>query len=354
MRKSLQFVVLLILSLAYFQFAVAAEKKAAQMPPAIVSMVQAKPYEFQNQIQLLGDLQADQGIMVRPEVAGRVTQIFFKSGEFVEQGTPLLQLNPDILQAAVNQYQAQVTLDQQSFRRMQDLYNKRVSSKADLDTAVANLSSSEAALAKAKAELAQTLIRAPFSGRLGLRLVSLGDYVTAGQNIVQLQKTDPILVDFNVPEAYLDQIKVGDKMTIRSDAFSGSYSGKVDAFDAAINLDTRTLGARAEIANPKGLLIPGAAVTVEFFFNQQQAAVSVPQTSLVYSPQGDFVYRVVDGKAVPTVVKIAKQTNTDLIITEGLKPGDVVVSAGVNKVYPGAIVMTPEQAMQAFAKEAKK
>jgi membrane fusion protein (multidrug efflux system) len=330
MRKFLLVTILLIFSLSP---AFAKKPGGFQMPPPIVSAEAAKAQQWQESTQATGSLSAFQGIVVKPEISGRVTKIYFKSGQDVTQGTPLIALNQDILQAQLKLYKANLVLRQQEFKRAATLAKTHAMSRADFDTANANLITAEAQVDQATAQFNQTVIAAPFTGRLGLRLVSLGDYVNAGQNIVNLQSLDPIVVNFSVPEIYMNKVAIGDWVSIRSDSFPNQvFKGKVYAFDSVVDANTRTLSIRASIPNSNKILLPGAFVEVTLFFGPIQTIVTVPQTAVVSDLDGTYVYKVVNNKAVKTKVKIAKLSDQLAYIKNGLKANDMIVTSGQIKI----------------------
>lgn len=311
-----------------------------KMPPVVVNVAKAKDVTQQNSIYATGNLIAQQGITVKAETNGRITKILFKSGQYVNQGQPLVQIYPDILQAKLVSATAALKLSQRTFNRLSKLYRTKAISKSDLDTATAKLQEDKALVDQTKAQLDQTLIKAPFNGYLGIRQVSLGDYITEGQSIVNLQDTDPMYVDFTVPEKYLSSVKTGQRVVISSNAFGQSkYDGKIIAMESKVNQATRTLTMRAELPNPKHTLIPGTFVEVELYIGQKQQAVSVPQTAIVYDDQGNYVYRLENNKAIKTPVRLGRRGKQNIIITHGLKAGDTIVTAGLQKLHDGSIVM---------------
>lgn len=314
------------------------------MPPPMVQAETVKMQPWQQKVQATGSLAARQGIVVKPEIAGRVTFIYFKSGQDVQQGTPLLQLNQSILKSQLALNQANLALRKDQFQRAIALYQEKAMAKADYDTAKANLDSAQAQVDQAAAQLKQTDIVAPFSGKLGLRQVSIGDFVSSGQSIVNLQSLDPIIVNFSVPEIYLNKLASGDTVHIHSDAYQKKvFTGTVYAYDSIIDPDTRTLSVRASVPNPGEKLLPGAFVEVTLLLGKPENLITVPQTALVASINGTSVYKVVNGKAVETPVVVGTLENNLATIKSGLKAGDVVVTDGQNKIQENnsPIVVAP-------------
>lgn len=318
-----------------------------QMPPPMVQAEQVQIQSWQQKIQATGSLAARQGIVVKPEIAGRIVHIFFKSGQDVQQGAPLLQLNQGILKSQLALNQANLALRQREYKRAIELYQEHALAKADYDTAKANLASAQAQVDQAEAQLKQTDITAAFSGKLGLRQVSVGDFVTAGQTIVNLQSLDPIVVNFSVPENYLNKLAIGDTVQVHSDAFSKKvFTGKVYAYDSVVDPDTRTLAVRASVPNPDEKLLPGSFVEVALLLGSPENLIAVPQTALMSSLSGTYVYKVVNGKAVQTPVVVGKLENAMATIKRGLAIGDVVVTDGQIKIQKNnsPIVVAPVSA----------
>jgi membrane fusion protein, multidrug efflux system len=316
--------------------------QGAKMPPAIVSVIKVQEQGWQEQVHSTGTLTADQGIMVKAEVPGRVTRVYFKSGQLVKQGDPLVELDQSILRAQLQNFQAQLRLNELQYKRYSDLYKKHFVSTSEYDTAAANLQSTQAQVAQVQAQLNQMLIKAPFSGKLGLAQVDLGDYVSAGQIIVNLQDTNPMRVDFSVPEVYLSKVAVGNTVLVHSNSSPGqTFKGNVYAFEASIDPNTRTLAMRASVPNTDNKLIPGSFVDVTLLLGQAAKLLSLPQTALISSLEGDYVYRAINGRAVKTPVVVQKRSSQQAIISSGLTVGDTVITDGQLKIpFDGAPIMT--------------
>ena len=332
----------IIITLNIFTLAHAKDKSTAMdIPPAVVLIAPVKLESWQSAITATGTLAGNQSVTIKPEISGRVTAVYFHSGEDVKAGTPLLQLNADILQAQYTQSAAQAKLSEANYQRSVLLFQKKVISKADLDNGLAKFESDKASAEKAKAELNQALIRAPFDGRLGLRMVNLGDYVSSGQTIVDLVSINPLRVDFRVPEIYLNQIKSGQTVEIYSRSYSDvTFTGKVYAIDAEIDASTRTLGVRAVVDNKQGKLLPGAFVDVKLMTGSPQKLITIPQTALSYESEKVFVYKVVNGKAVKTIITTGERRGDDIAVLTGLKADDSIVAAGQLKVSDGQPVIS--------------
>jgi membrane fusion protein (multidrug efflux system) len=310
------------------------------IPPSMVTVATAVLQPWQQQIPATGTLTAMQGVMMKSEVAGRITKIYVDSGADVNAGDPLVDIDPGMMQAQLASAIAKANLSSDYYNRALDLTQKGALSKQDLDTALSNKNSDAAVVQQYQAQLAQYQIHAPFSGRLGLRQFNLGDYITAGQALVNLQQLDPLRVDFTIPENFLSLINVGDAIQIQSDTLPDQIvKGSVSAIDSAIDPTTRTIALRATVPNPQQKLLPGGFVQVTLLAGKPQMLVTIPQIAVVFDPTGSYVYTVVNQHAVKTSITIAQQNNTQVAVSAGLKANDQVVSAGQLKIGDGLPVM---------------
>lgn len=320
------------LGLLFSVFALAKGPSDFKMPP-VVQTATVKSITWQNQATFIGSLSSLNGVTIKPEIASRITSIAFQSGQDVKKGDLLVSLDQDILQAELKSNQANLQLRQEQFKRAQELYKLHAIATADLESSRANLASAKASYDQANAQLKQAVIVAPFNGRLGLRQVSVGDYVSSGQAIINLQALDPIVVNFSVPEVYLSQLSNKSAVEVTSDAFPGQvFKGKIYAFDSTIDPQTRALAVRAEIANPEKNLLPGAFVNINLSLGTERTVIKIPETALVSSLNGLFVYKVINNKAVKTPVTVLQRDAQNAYITQGLKNGDVIVTAGQLKI----------------------
>lgn len=318
------------------------QKKPSPMrlPPSVVEVSKAKQTIDQQQISAIGSLAAVQGIVVRPEIPGKVSKIYVKSGQMVTANTPLIEINPNIYQAQLAQAQARLKLAKLAYGRAAKLYKTHAVSTAELDQAAENMNVEEGEVAELQAKLAQTIIKAPFGGRLGLIQVNVGDYVNIGQAIVNLQALDPLRVDFTIPETYLASLAVGQKVTVKVDPYPGKiFTGQIYALDSRLDSNTRSLAVRAKINNPEHKLLPGIFAEVTLFIGTKKPAISIPQTALMYDASGSYVYKVVKNRAVKTAVTVGKQGSKTVVITKGLTVNAIVVSAGQIKLRDGSAVM---------------
>jgi membrane fusion protein (multidrug efflux system) len=318
---------------------------AGGIPPVPVTAIKVTTAKLLQTITAVGSLRSDESITVRPEVAGRVSAILFQEGQRVPKGALLIRLDASVNEADVQQARANLKLAQSKFDRAVDLAKSNFISSQARDEAENNLRVAEAAVALAEAKLAKTRIVAPFSGIIGLRSVSVGDYVKEGQDIVNLESIDPLKVDFRVPEIYLRQIQVGQVLEVGLDALRDkSYEGRVYAINPLVDAAGRAIVIRAQVKNQDATLRPGMFARVRLITSEHQEALVVPEQVIV--PQGDeqFVFRVIDGKAVRVKVALGQRREGLVEVASGLDAGDIVVSAGQLKLRDGAPVVVIEPA----------
>ncbi|MBK7794044.1 MAG: efflux RND transporter periplasmic adaptor subunit [Betaproteobacteria bacterium] len=306
---------------------------------AAVEAVKVATAQLSKTITAVGSLRSDESITVRPEVAGRVAFIGFQEGQRVPKGATLLRLDPAINQAEVQQAQANLTLAKAKYERALELQGKGFISGQAKDEAENNLKVGEAALALANARLAKTEIKAPFTGVIGLRSISVGDYVKEGADVVNLESIDALKVDFRVPEIYLQQVSVGQTLQVTLDALPGkTYEGKVFAINPLVDAAGRAIVIRAQVRNTDTALRPGMFARVRLFTRTPQEALVLPEQALVPQGEDQYVFRVVDGKAVRVKVGVGQRRDGMVEIVDGVVAGDLVVSAGQLKLRDGTPV----------------
>jgi membrane fusion protein (multidrug efflux system) len=287
-------------------------------------------------ITAVGSLRSDESVTVRPEVGGRISEILFKEGQHVAKGSTLIRLDASVNAAEVQQARANLKLAQSKYDRAVELSRQNFISKQAKDEAENNLRVAEAAVSLASARLAKTEIRAPFSGVIGLRVVSVGDYVKEGADVVNLESIDPLKVDFRVPEIYLSQVQAGQTLSVALDALPGkAFDGKVSAVNPLLDAAGRSLVIRAVVGNPDRSLRPGMFARVKLITRDERDALVIPEQAIV--PQGDeqYVFRVVDGKATRVKVAIGQRRDAKVEVLNGLAPNDVIVTAGQLKLRDG-------------------
>jgi membrane fusion protein (multidrug efflux system) len=315
------------------------------MPPMPVEAVPVRVGAVARTITSVGSLLSNESVVIRPEVAGRIAEIAFKEGQRVAKGAVLVRLDDSVAKATLAQAQASISFDKAELARAEELLSRNAVPARNRDQAYARLLTDQAAVQLAQAQLEKLTIVAPFDGVLGLRKVSIGDVVAAGKDIVNLEDIDTLKLDFRVPEAYLPAVKAGQKLAVSVDAFGGrKFEGEVYAIDPLIDVNGRALAVRARVSNADGALRPGLFARVTLTLTVDENAVLVPEQAVVAFGTDQFVFKVVDGKAAQTKVKLGDRRNAEVEISSGLKPEDVVVTAGQLKIRDGAPVMVVDPA----------
>ena len=334
---------ILMLSLLVFSLGpsgVEAEKEetapAGPSPGMPVEVALVKVASVSRDLSAVGTLQSDESVVVSTEIAGRVERIAFKEGEQVEAGQVLLRLDDSVLKAELDRSAASLGLSQANYKRAETLLKDRAISERERDEAYAKWQLDEATLRLAEANRAKTVIRAPFTGRLGLRNVSPGSYLRPGDSIVTLDAIDPIKVDFRVPEGFARQVKFGQTLQVNVDAVPGrTFSGEVIAISPQLDAQGRSILLRARLANEEKLLNPGMFARVTLVLEERTEALMVPEEALIAQGESQLVYKVVDGKVEESPVKLGIRQKGRVEILEGVQAGDTVITAGHLKVRPG-------------------
>jgi multidrug efflux system membrane fusion protein len=317
-------------------------------PPASVNIATATSEVIPNLLTAVGDLAAVHQVNVTSDVNGRITDIMFTAGSSVKAGTPLLQLFDGPEQADLASFKAQSTMAQLSLDRAKQLASRQFGPQATVDQAQSAFDQANAGIARTEAVISQKLVRAPFDGELGVRKVEVGQYLTAGTQIVSLTDLSVLYANFTVTEKDSAALKVGQTVRIAVDAYPGrTFEGKITTIEPQIATDTRNIRVQATIANPDRILKPGMFATTTVVLPEKPAVVTVPETSVDYTLYGDSVYLLTekkeeDGKTsltvVRTFVKAGNRINGRAEILTGLKPGDRVVAVGQLKLQSGSAV----------------
>lgn len=310
-------------------------------PAAAGVLIEAVPVRqapVERGVSAVGTLRSDNSVMLRPEVAGRIAQINFEEGGRVRQGDILLRLDDSVVSAQLQQAKANLALAESRFRRAQELSKEGFISQQARDEAASELQVQRAAVALAQAQLQKTVIEAPFGGLIGLRNVSVGDYVSPGTDLVTLESIDPLKVDFRIPEQFLGQVFPGLKLSVAFDALPGqSRQGEVGAVSPLVDVGGRSILLRATVPNPDDALRPGMFSRVRLQFNDSNA-LTVPETALAPAGTQQYVFVVRDGIAHRQAVKVGVRRDGWVEIEEGLAPDDMIVTAGLQKISDGAKV----------------
>jgi membrane fusion protein (multidrug efflux system) len=288
----------------------------------------------------IGTLRSWESVVIKPETTGRVTKIQFEEGTLVKAGQLLVELDTAETEAEVQRTKAALELAREMHQRALKLRQQGAGSVAALDRAQAELAAAEASLKLSEAKLAKMRLVAPFDGVIGLRKVSIGALLTPGQEIVNLEQINPLKVDFKVPEMLLASVKVGQVIRLRLDAMgSRAVDGTVYAIDPLLETGGRAIVLRARIPNTDSALRPGLFARVVLTIEEKADAIFVPEQSVVPGSDGSkSVFKAVDGKAVMTPVELGERIKGEVEVVSGLKPGDVVVTAGLPKLRPGVSV----------------
>jgi multidrug efflux system membrane fusion protein len=317
-------------------------------PPVTVSIATAKSEVIPNLLTAVGELAAVHQVNVTSDVSGRITDIMFKAGSHVKAGTPLVQLFDGPDQGDLASFKAQATVAKLSLDRAQQLAARQFGPQATVDQAQAAFDQANAGIAKTEAIISQKLVRAPFDGELGVRHVEVGQFLTAGTQIVSLTDLSTLYANFTVTEKDSGQLKVGQVVRIVVDAYPGrKFDGKITTIEPQISTDTRNIRVQATIANPDNILKPGMFATTTVVLPDKPAVITVPETAVDYTLYGDSVYVITekkenDGKtsltAVRTCVQAGDRIDGRAVIVSGVKAGDRVVSVGQLKLQSGAAV----------------
>jgi membrane fusion protein, multidrug efflux system len=319
------------------------------MPLQTASTITANYLEWLPKLEAVGSLQAVQGANMSAEVAGIVEKIYFKQGDNVKLGTPLLQLraNDDI--AKLESLKATAQLARITYNRDQAQFSVNAISKQTLDIDKANLDIAIANITQQQALVDKKLIRAPFTGRLGIRLVDVGQYLAVGTAISTLQALDTLFVDFFLPQQVLKSLEIGQKVTLNTDAYAGqTFTGDITVINPKVDINTRNVQVRASLNNPDHKLLPGMYATVNIATGQTQRYITLPRTTITFNAFGSTVYRVdtsgQDEKGKPKL--IAKQSfvttgdtrGDQIAILSGVKEGETIVTTGQIKLRNGSPV----------------
>lgn len=313
------------------------EMAAQGQEPATVASSRAQLESRQPTLDAVGSLVAINDVSVTNEVPGIVSDIKFKSGQRVDKGDVLLQLDDEVDRAQLAGLEADRQLAQVQFDRAAKLVKERTVSQSEYDEAKARLESANASLASSRAQMVKKRIRAPFSGLIGIRQVDLGEYLAAGSSIAPLQSLDPIYADYSLPERYLADIDVGQRIEIRVQAYPDeTYEGEIQALNPGINPGTRSIIIRAVLDNPDGKLRPGMFAEVHTLLSQRDDVLTVPEQAILYAPYGDSVFLIHEKDDEKIVKRQPVTTGTvrdgRIEIIDGLEAGDEVVSAGQVKL----------------------
>jgi len=318
----------------------AEEKTAAPaMPPMPVETAEVKVANSEQTLSAIGSLRSEESVVIAAEIAGRITRIGFDEGIKVKTGKLLVQLDDSVLQSELDRAMASRNLSESNYKRAEALLQDRAVSERERDEAYAQWQLDEANVRLMQAQLDKTRILAPFNGNLGLRQVSVGDYVQPGQPLVNLEAIQNLKAEFDIPERSISEVKVGQTINLTSDAYPGrDFNGTVYAIDPQIDEASRSLKVRALLDNSDRSLLPGQFVKVALSVATTENALFIPEQALIPQPKVKLVFKVVDGTAQMVPVQTGSRVKGWVEITSGLEPGDIVVTGGHQKIGPGSPV----------------
>jgi membrane fusion protein, multidrug efflux system len=330
--------------------AMGAAGAAMVMPPSTVTASAAESGKWENSFSSTGSAAAVQGVTIGAELPGKVVKIAFESGVVVKAGDVLVQLDISTEEAQFRAAEATAALAKANLERARDLRQSNTNSLAELDAADAQAKQAQAQLENIRAVISKKTIRAPFAGRLGLRLVNLGQILKDGEAITTLQTMDPIYVNFSLPQQRLPLIAMGNVVRIKTDAAPNqTLEGKITAISPEIDPTTRNVRVQATVANTGETLRAGMFVNVEVILPTHTDVLTIPVTAVLHAPYGDSVF-VIDEKKDEKTGKVAQVLRQQFIriegargdfvnVVQGLKAGETVVTSGVFKLRPGMNVV---------------
>jgi membrane fusion protein (multidrug efflux system) len=312
--------------------------KGGKAQSLMVDGIVVKPASFSNNLEVTGTIEANESVELQSEVSGLVTGIFFQEGSTVSKGKVLVKINDRDIQAQLQEALTKQNLSASNENRAKQLLEKGAISQSEYDTSLADLKSLKAQAQLIRAQLAKTSIIAPFSGKIGLRSISVGVYITPTTAIANLLSTDPVKVNFSVPEKYMGQIKINSAITFKTDGSNQIYTGKVFAIEPGINAQTRTLQIKALAANHNNTLLPGSFAKISLSLNTINNAILVPNEAVIPVLKGKTVFISKNGKAKQVDVQSGTRTDANIVITSGLSVGDTVLTTGALSLKEDAAV----------------
>lgn len=363
----------------YLQIGVLTTQGSAPPAPVSVTVASAETSQWHKRIKTVGTLVASQGVDLSTEVAGIVKSIHFNSGQEIEMGDLLLELNNQTELATLGQAQAKFNADNSQFQRLLKLKDQSFVTRNDIDSQTALVNISEAQISVAQVALSKKKITAPFKGKLGIRLIDIGEYITPGTPLVTLQSVDKLLLDFTLPESNFNDLAVGQAIRFKVRSFADkSFMAEVKAWSPILDENTRSISIQAEVDNQDRLLAPGMFTEMEVNSAQKIAVVTLPETAIFYNIYGEAVYvleaqpkiakeapiegsetdinenilTTPDYRLSARQVRVAYRNNGQVGIISGIKAGDLAVTSGQLKLYPSLRVAIVDDAPEFKAPKA--
>src|SRR3972149_4168142 len=318
-------------------------------PPEPVTTARVISVSWETVLPSIGSLTAVQGVTIATELPGKVVKIVFTPGSRIKKGNLLLRLDTSSEEVQLTGTEASLTLSSRNLSRAKSLIAEEMISQSQLDTAQANFQQAQAAVDNLRSQIAKKTVRAPFSGRLGIRQINLGQSLREGAAIVSLQTLSPIYVDFQLPQQYLNQVRQGLPVRVTADGLPDrQLTGKITAINPQVNVATRSIGVQATLQNAEELLRPGMFVSIEVVLPKLQTVLSIPATAVLYAPFGDSVFiieekQTEDGKKYLALrqqfIRLGEKRGDFVSVLSGLNAGESVVSTGVFKLRNGQVVV---------------
>ncbi|RWU05587.1 efflux RND transporter periplasmic adaptor subunit [Pedobacter chitinilyticus] len=306
--------------------------------PLNVDGIIAATSDFSSNIDITGSIEANEAVTLRSEVAGLVTGIYFKEGSNVSKGAALVKINDRDIQAQLREVITRQNLSASNENRAKQLLAKGAISQEEYDTSLAELQALKSQVQLIRAQLAKTTIIAPFSGKVGLRNISMGEYITPNTTIANLLSTNPVKINFSIPEKYVSQLKSNSDISFNIDGSNKTFSGKVFAIEPGINQTTRTLQIKALAQNASGELLPGSFAKVKLSLSTIKDAILIPTEAVIPVLKGKVVYISKNGKAQQMPVETGTRTADKILVLSGLNVGDTVLTTGAMALKPDADV----------------
>lgn len=310
-------------------------KGAPEQRAMSVSGIIVNPRSFENTLTITGSIDANEEVRITSEVSGIIKGIYFSEGSHVNKGQTLVKIDDSELKAQLAQVTTRQNLAAENERRAALLLQKEAISQEEYDVASAEFRTTKAQTQLIRAQIAKTVVTAPFSGRIGLRSVSVGEYVTPSLQIANLVSINTVKITFSVPEKYSGQVKVGTEINFNVAGSNQSYQAKVYAIEPRIESTTRTLQLRARAENPSGTLIPGSFANISLPLTTIQHAILVPTEAIIPVQGGKKVFIAENGKARETMVETSTRTEKEILVVSGLTTGDTVLTTGIMSLKEG-------------------
>jgi membrane fusion protein (multidrug efflux system) len=315
-----------------------AKSKDKKQVPSNVKIELIKKVQLQDFFISSGEIRASETVNISSEITGKLMSINFTDGATVSKGDLLLKLNDAELQASKRKALVLLQVAEMKEKRLKQMREVNGVSKEEYELAFSNVELAKAEIQSIEAQLEKTEIRAPFSGRVGIRNISPGNIVSPGTSIVSLQQTDPLYLDFHLPEKYALLIKKGERIQFESNSSSQKHEARVFAVETSLNPDTRTLWVRATFKSQNKSLIPGEFVKVEVPLKEDEETILIPTESVISDMKGKKVFIVKNGLAVSRIIQPGLRTETKIQVLEGLLPGDSLIVSGITNLREEAKV----------------